>query len=457
MREVDVVVLGCGSGGEVVANTVAAAGLSITVVEAGLVGGTCPYLACVPSKALLLSAAEYRRCGGDAHAAWLRAVRHRDEAARHRDDRPAVEGLEKSGAVLLRGRGRIVGPHEVEVHPPGGQPTRVSWRRALVIGTGSTSAQPAVEGLDGVGAWTSEAALSSAELPRTLVVLGGGAVGCELSQVYSSFGASVTVVEAAPRLLAGEDPWVGDAMSAALRAGGVDVRTGVGVDTAERSPGGQVRLHLSDATTLSADRVLVATGRRPVTSGLGLDVLGLHVQDGEPVLTDARCQVVPGVYAVGDVTGVAPYTHTATYQGRLVADDILGRGHDGSFAAIPRAVYTEPGLLSVGLSEQAARDQGRSVRAATFDVSQTGRAFLHQVTGTMPSAPARLQLLADAVSGVLVGATAFGPGADSWAAELVLAVRAGTHAGTLADVVHAFPAWSEAVQPAAAELAGNLG
>ncbi|MBI4941019.1 MAG: NAD(P)/FAD-dependent oxidoreductase, partial [Actinobacteria bacterium] len=229
----DAVVVGAGSGGEVVAQELARAGWSVAAVEGGLVGGECPYVACVPSKAMLLAAARHRETAGRDHErAWADAVRRRDEASEHRDDTSAAASLAEAGATILRGRGRVVGRDPggtggtVLVEEPTGGARRIRWRRALVLGTGSAPVPPPVAGLDAVPTWTSDEALSSPLLPERLVVLGGGAVGCELAQVYASFGVAVTLVEPAGSLLGAEPGWVGDAVAEALRAGRVDVRTG---------------------------------------------------------------------------------------------------------------------------------------------------------------------------------------------------------------------------------------
>jgi pyruvate/2-oxoglutarate dehydrogenase complex dihydrolipoamide dehydrogenase (E3) component len=448
MRTFDVVVLGAGSAGETLAGELAAAGLSVAVVEQGLVGGDCPYLACVPSKTLLLAAA----AGVD----WKVAVQRRDEAAEHRDDSGAARELEQSGVTLVRGCGVVAGSGEVAVETGPG----LGWSRALVVATGSEPVMPPVPGLDTVATWTSDEALTSAELPGRLGVLGGGAVGCELSQAYARFGTRVTLLEPGETLLPGEPAWVGEMLREALGRDGVDVRAGT-ASRVEAVPGG-IRVVPSAGAPIEVDRVLVATGRRPRSSGLGLETLGLQLDDGAPLDVDPRCrvrrgdQVVADVFAVGDVTGVAPYTHTANYQARIVAAHLTGRHpRDADYRAMPRSVYTDPTVFAVGLSADAAREAGLEVTVAESDVTQTGRAFIEAAAAGRSPRPARLELVADRKAGYLVGAAAVGPGADSWASELALAVQARVPLATLVDLVHAFPTWGEAVLPAVRELAGH--
>jgi dihydrolipoamide dehydrogenase len=207
--------------------------------------------------------------------------------------------------------------------------------------------------------------------------------------------------------------------------------------------------------------VLIATGRGPRTAGLGLEALGLRVDEGQALDVDPRCRVrsgdgvVDGVFAMGDVTGISPYTHAANYQARIVAAQLLGaHARDADYRAVPRAVYTDPTVFSVGLSADAARQEGLEVAVAQSDVTQTGRAFIEGAAAGRPPRPARLELVADRAAGYLVGAVAVGPDADSWASELALAVHARVPLGTLVDLVHAFPTWGEAILPAVRELSG---
>jgi dihydrolipoamide dehydrogenase len=329
-----------------------------------------------------------------------------------------------------------------------------------VVATGSEAVMPSLPGLDAVPTWTSDEALTSADLPGHLAVLGAGAVGCELSQVYGRFGSRVTVLEPGDSALPGEPAWVGEMLCEALRGDGVDVRSGTAADRVEALAGG-VLVWPSSRDPFEVDRVLVATGRRPRTAGLGLEALGLELDDGAPLDVDRRCRVRRGdgvlddVFAIGDVTGVAPYTHTANYQARIVAGHVLGRhARDADYRAIPRAVYTDPAVFSVGLSADAAREAGLDVAVADSDVSETGRAFIEGEAAGRPPRAARLQLVADRSAGCLVGAVAVGPDADNWASELALAVHARVPLPALVDLVHAFPTWGEAILPAVRELAG---
>ena len=292
-------------------------------------------------------------------------------------------------------------------------------------------------------------------------MIGAGAVGCELAQAYARFGAHVTVLDPAQALLDGEPDWVGEALAEALRADGVDVRLGDAAERVDPLPEGGARVVATSGGPVDADRVLVAAGRSPRTAGIGLATLGVRVDAGAPLQVDGRCRVLTGhgvlddVFAIGDVTGVAPFTHTANYQARIVAAHLLGRhARDADYRAVPRAVYTDPAVFSVGLSVDAAREQGLDVASARSDVAETGRAYVEHVAAGRPGiGPAGLELVAERGSGRLVGAVAVGPDADSWAAELAVAVHARLTVGTLLDVVHAFPTWGEAVLPAVRELA----
>ncbi len=443
-QSAEVVVVGAGSGGQPVAQALAADGVDVVAVEAFRVGGECPYVACIPSKALLVAAA----AGVD----WAEAVRRRDEAAEHRDDTGTARSMVDGGVRLLRGTATVAAPGSLAVVTPAGDRVLLRWTGALVLGTGSRPVVPPVDGITAVETWGSADALSTGQCPDRLLVLGGGAVGCELGQAFARLGSRVTMVEVAPRLLAAEQPWVGHAVARALRSDGVVVHLDAEATRVERADDGAVRLHLAGGEVIEADRLLVAGGRRPNGDGLGLEALGVR-PDGGALRVDPRCRVLTedgpldDVFAVGDVTDVAPYTHTASYQAEIVVDQLLGRGRDADYRAIPRVVYTDPAVSCVGETQQTA---GGDLVTAAFDVADTARAFVEQ-----PEVAGRVELLARA-DGTLVGAAVVARAADSWAGELALAVRAGLPAALLADHVHPHPAWSEALHPAARELAKRV-
>lgn len=456
----DVVVLGAGSAGEVIATGLAEGGRTVALIEAARVGGECPYVACMPSKALLKSAAarsaarSLPEIAGSAQSpdldddgrAFAAAVARRDEIAEHRDDREAAAGVEQSGVTLIRGWGRIVAPGAVEVDG-----RRLGYTD-LVISSGSSPVHPEIPGLDDVPTWTSDEALSSDERPTSLVVLGGGAVGCELAQVYARFGVSVTVVESDDRLISKEEASVTERLADVLRRDGIDLRLGTDLVRAERADDGHARLHLSNGEVIGAARVLIAVGRRPTVEGLGLEALGIEPDDGGAVVVDDRCRVEghDHVWAAGDVTNVAPYTHMANYQGRVIVGNLLGGDHRVDDRAIPRTVFTEPPVASVGMHEAVARDHGVDPITAEIDLGDVAR------TTTEGSGGGRLVLTADRVKRVLVGAAAIGPHADEWLAEATVAIRAEVPIAVLADVVHAFPTFGEAFEVPLRELARRL-
>ncbi len=474
MPDFDVVVLGGGTSGSLIAMGVSQAGRSTALVEAGLVGGEAPYLADMASKSLLQSA---RR--GET---WEHAVARRDEVAGHLDDAAAAARLAEAGVTLIRGTGQITGPGTIVVQPNAAKSSLNGLAPAgpltlgytdLVVCTGSEPVAPPVEGLTDVPAWTSAEALTCPDLPRRLVVLGAGPVGCELAQIYAAFGSQVTLVEAEPHLLPGEAPFTGEILGDALRRTGVDLRLGSAVVKAETTDAG-LALTLADGTRIEADRVLLASGRRPRLSGLGLEELGISAAPGEMLPLDESCRVVPNVpgkaaptapgkdvpatpgtkqagriWAAGDVTAVAPYTHTARYQAQIVAANLLGGSRAADYRAIPRTVYTSPSVYTVGMSPSLADATGVELITVSCDLAETARATVED------DDRGRDELYVDAASGdLLVGAAAIGPDAEEWMGEVTLAIRARIPLAVLADVVHAFPTYGEARRDA---VAGALG
>jgi pyruvate/2-oxoglutarate dehydrogenase complex dihydrolipoamide dehydrogenase (E3) component len=443
METFDLVVLGAGSAGEDIARELASRGRSVALVEGGRVGGECPYVACMPSKAMLHSARvrAAQRDPQEGGAAYRAAVGRRDEIVDHRDDTAAAQEQREAGVQVVRGFGRVTASGVVAVD---GQD--LGWTD-LVVATGSRAVVPPIDGLNTAPTWTSDQALSAAERPASLLVLGAGAVGCELAQVHARFGTRVVVVDHADQVLGREEPSVARLLEQVLRDEGVDVRLGTGLDRVEPADGG-ARCALSDGSVLQVERVLVATGRAPWTDDLGLELLGVELSDDGSVPVDDRCRVRgrEHVWAAGDVTGIAPYTHTASYQARVVAANLLGEDRRADYRAIPRAVYTEPAVASVGLDAAAARERGIDAQTAVIDLGEVAR------TSTEATRGGRLVLTA--ADGVLIGAAAIGPHADEWLSEATLAIRARVPLAVLADVVHAFPTFGEAYEPPLRELAG---
>ncbi len=460
METYDVVVLGGGSAGETVATTVARGGKSVAVVEDRLLGGECPYFACMPSKAMLHSAA-IRHQIGDAHTAGAvsrplsldegRLAYGAAAARRHRiadrlDDSDRVRELSSQGIAVHRGRGRVDRPGALEIDG-----RTIGWRD-LVVSVGTVADIPEIEGLDRASIWTSEDVYTTPELPQSALVLGGGPVGCEIAQVLARFGARVTIVQQGPRLIPGEEPAVAELLADVLGHEGIEVRLNAKAIRTELSADA-CRLALRDGTQLTAQKLIVAVGRSPRLQGLGLEALSIEPGPGGFLQVDDRCRVrgQEHVWAGGDVTGIAEYTHTASYHGRIIAANLLGREARADHRAIPRSVYTEPAVACVGLTSAKARERGHDVIVASMEIGQTARA---STTGWTTG---RLVLVGDRKRRTLLGAAAIGPHAEEWMGEAVLAIRAEVAIEVLADVVHAFPTFSEAYEAPLRELVEKMG
>jgi dihydrolipoamide dehydrogenase len=381
---------------------------------------------------------------GDAGKAWQHAIRIRDERAKHLDDSEAVADLEKQGVEIIRGRGRVIAPGVVDVDG------RSIGYHNLLISLGAEAELPPIPGLAEVDPWTSDDALTSAELPRSLVIIGGGAIGVELAQVYSTFGVTVTIVEAVDRLLVMEEPEVSMTAAEVLGKTAVSISLGVGIERVTRASDGKV-VHLKNGRTVVGEELLVATGRRPRVDGHGLETLGIDVASGA-VTVDAAGRVAgrPNVFAAGDVTGAFPFTHTANYAGRVIASNILGGDARMHLDAVPRAVFIDPPVAGVGLTTTKAKESGREVVRATMDVGGTARAWLENESGIVV-------LTADRASKTLVGASAIGLRADEWISQVTLAIRARVPVEVLVDTIQPFPAVSEALFPAYESVLSQLG
>jgi pyruvate/2-oxoglutarate dehydrogenase complex dihydrolipoamide dehydrogenase (E3) component len=433
----DVVILGLGTGGEDLGLRLAGAGLDVVGVEPALLGGECAYWACIPSKIMIRAAdllQEARRVNGVAgHAEvtpdWLPvATRIRTEATGDWDDSIAVARFESSGGRFVRGRGRLTGPRTVTV----GDESYIA-SRGIVIATGSKPFVPPIRGLDDVDYWTTHDAIAVEELPQSLIILGAGGVGCELGQVFSRFGVAVTIVEGQDRLLPAEEPEASEVVKSVFEAEGIALHVGARAESIE-ARGDSVVMALGDGTRLSAERLLVATGRTVDLAGLGLEAAGLD-SSGRFVEVDDRMRAAEGIWAMGDVTGKAMFTHVAVYQASIVAADILGQDPPpADYSALPRVTFTDPEVGSVGMTEAAARAAGLDVIVATKPVGSTFRGWLHGSGND-----GVIKLIADRDTGVLVGASSVGPRGGDVLGMLATAVHARVPIATLQHMIYAYP------------------
>lgn len=459
----DVIVLGLGPGGEQAATDCLVGGLSVIGIEAELVGGECPYWGCIPSKMAIRGATvleESRRVNALAGTStitpdWSKiSQRIRNEATDNWNDQVAVDRFTGNGGIFVRGRGRIVGPREVEVDG-----TTYTATKALVIASGTKAAVPPIPGLDSVPYWTNREALKNTEVPASLIVLGGGAIGCELAQVYSRFGSDVTIVEAAPRLIALEEPEAGELLAKALTDDGLRVIVGVGAQQVAAAADGGVTVTLADGTELSATALLVATGRTSDLSAINSEALGVDPSGHRALPTDDFLHVVAdsgetldGVFALGDVAGKGAFTHVAVTQGRMVADQILGKATAAwSGRSVGHVTFTDPEVGGVGLTEESARAQGINVATATYPMESTTRGWIHG-----PGNAGLFKLVVDADTRTVVGGTVVGPHAGEILAGVTVAVAGKVPLQDLIETVWAYPTYHRGFDAVLAELPANL-
>jgi len=441
MAEGNVVILGGGSTGEAFVSALRELepDTPITLVERELVGGECSYYACMPTKGMLRpveAVAAARNVPGAREAVTGQVsadgvFAHREAITNGWDDASQAEWLAGKGAELVRGEAVVARPGVVAVAG-----RELAYGR-LVVATGSRPRIPPIPGLGDVHYWTNRDAARDREIPASLIVLGAGPVGCELAQFYARMGAQVTIVDMADRVLPRDHPDACAILGDALEADGITLCLGHGAARVE--PG--IRVHLESGEVREGERLLIATGRVANADGLGLEQLGVRL-GGNGIEVDDRMRAADNVWAIGDVNGIAPFTHVGKYQARIAAADAAGRTSRADHRAIPAVTFTDPQLASVGVTS------GGGLVSGQRRIDQVSRTSTYE----RPKHPGLLKVFANPDRRVLVGAVAVGPEAGEWLGQLTLAVRAEVPVDVLRDTIQPYPTFSEAIQFALRDL-----
>jgi pyruvate/2-oxoglutarate dehydrogenase complex dihydrolipoamide dehydrogenase (E3) component len=456
MDHFDVFVIGGGgTGSEIVGKLASSGGLRVGMAERDRLGGECNWYGCVPSKVMLRSAkiAALARGAGNfglripAVEVDFEAVRDRVRAIVDESTADGARPFEEKGARVILDQVRLTGPNELET--AAGE--RCTADR-IVFATGTEAGIPPIEGLREGPRWTNKEAIwHEGGIPASLVVIGAGPIGVEFAQIYSRFGARVTIIEAAERVLPPEDEDSGSALREALEAEGIEILTGATIDRAAHTSG-EWTVQIRGRAPIRAEQVLVAAGREPVFDGHDLEAAGVTLDEsGKPVLGETLRTMNPSIWAAGDATGELLFTHVGGYEAGLVVDDILGRPRPRDYRVVPKVTYTDPEVASVGITERAAREAGTEVVTSKFRMADNERAVIE-------GAPeGHVKLVADARSGDLLGGHVVGEGAGELIHEIVIAMAGRVPARTAAMAIHAYPTLSESVGGAFAQLAESLG
>jgi pyruvate/2-oxoglutarate dehydrogenase complex dihydrolipoamide dehydrogenase (E3) component len=453
MDEFDFVVVGAGPAGEAAAFKARALGASVAIVDRGWFGGSCPHIGCVPSKSLLHAA---ERHASGAFYPWSQAATRRDwmvnraPDAELPDDTSHVRALEAAGAEVVRGDARITGRGRVDV--TGGGVARRLEGRHVVVAVGSTSKVPPVPGLAETAPWTNREATLARELPRSLLVLGGGPTGCELAQVFARFGVPVAIVQSGPRLVPTDNPRNSEVIRFTLERDGVVVRTGVRAVRAHAREGaaGAHVVDLDDGTTAAGHAILLAAGREFPVASLGLEHYGIEVSGPNAYPRDGRLRLADGLWVVGDPAGPELHTHQGHYQGELAVRMALGEAVLPDYRALPRATYTDPEAASVGMTLEQAHLAGLDAFECVADFTRTAKGY------SVEAETGHVTIVVDRTSEELVGAAMACPDASAAIHECVLAIRARVKMDVLAETIHAFPSTSRILNGLFAEARARL-
>jgi pyruvate/2-oxoglutarate dehydrogenase complex dihydrolipoamide dehydrogenase (E3) component len=456
-QETDVVVIGLGPGGEYVAGTLAEAGLHVTGVESRLVGGECPYYGCIPSKMMIRAdnlITETRRVPGMAGTSTVTpdwapvALRIREEATDYWNDKVAADRFEGKGGHLIRGHGTITGPGQVTVSTSEG-PRHLTARTGIVINSGTAPAIPPIDGLAETPYWTNRDIVQAEQIPESMIILGGGAIGCEFAQVFARFGTQVTVIEAQSRLLSFEEPESSELIERLFGEQGITVCADTPAERVSYHDG-RFTIEVSGGTSLSAERLLVSTGRRSDLAALGVAAIGLDPH-AHTIPTDGWMRAADRVWALGDVTGKGAFTHMSMYQADIMVRDILRQGGEqADYSAVPRVTFTDPEIGSVGQTEAQARAAGLNVRTGVSQIPSSARGWIHKKGNE-----GLIKVVEDADRSVLVGATSAGPYGGETLSALAVAVRAQVPVATLRNMPYAYPTFYRAIEDALKKLGSS--
>lgn len=447
----DVAVLGMGPGGEVAADRLLKAGKKVVIFERELIGGECAYWACIPSKTVLRppeARMEVEKAAGvsGAELDWDETAKYRDYMVRNLDDKAQVDGYAKHGAEVVKEEARLTGPGQVRAGD------RDITAEHIIIATGSDAVIPPLEGIEQITAWTNRETYTASTLPERAVIIGGSAVGVETATFLARFGVKVTLIHRGQRLIDREDPRVGELVDSYLQETGVDVRLDTSAARAKRV-GADSIIELRQeggekGGEVAADVVIFGTGRTPRTKGLGFEHSGITLGDHGEVMVDEHCRAAENTWAIGDVTGIMPFTHVAKYQGRIAADAILGRPRPATYDGIPRVLFADPEIAAAGLTAHQAQQRGLRVASAELDLANAiARPWTYE-----KDPRGHLGLLADTDRKILIGAWAIGPMAGEWIHHASLAIRAQIPLDALLDQVAQFPTYHEAYHAALEKL-----